>query len=225
MRALDIGLSALRANQQGLAVHGNNVANASTPGYHRQRLEQSARAPSLGDPLRVGRGVDVNSITRLRSSAIENALVRNASLLSQSEGILDVAVQLENIFAPNDGAIHDSLSKFFSAAEQVANAPQDLTVRREFLSAANRLMDSVQEIAQNLSQLRNDAQQELRGPVDDASQRRGVQQGREQCQQRHGDSAVCQCGHGEDHPQQQRESGRPIHSRFPHVQLRHAVHG
>jgi len=165
MRSLDIGLSALRANQQGLAVHGNNIANASTPGYHRQRMEQAARAPNLGDPLRIGRGVDVTQITRLRSSAIENALIRNASLLSQSEGLLEMAVQLENIFAPNDGAIHDSLSDFFSAAEMVANAPQDLTVRREFLSSADRLMDNIREISQNLNDLRNDARQELRSQV------------------------------------------------------------
>jgi flagellar hook-associated protein 1 FlgK len=165
MRAFDIGLSALRANQQSLAVHGNNIANASTPGYHRQRTEQAARASNLSDPLRIGRGVDVVRITRLRSAAVENALIQNSSLVSFSEGALDVAVQLENIFAPNDGGIHDNLSDFFTAAEKTANAPQDMTVRREFLGSASRLVEGFRAIDTQLHDLNRDVLHDLRSHV------------------------------------------------------------
>ena len=37
-----VALSGLQAAQQQLAVAANNVANADTPGFHRQRLEQQA---------------------------------------------------------------------------------------------------------------------------------------------------------------------------------------
>jgi flagellar hook-associated protein 1 len=161
MRSFDIGLSALRANQQSLAIRGNNIANATTPGYHRQRPEQAARAPLFNDPLRIGRGVDVLRISRLRSAAIENALLRNSSLISSSQGSLDAAVQVENIFAPNDGSVHANMSTFFSNAEMVANAPQDLTVRREFLASGSRLMENFRLIDQNLDDLSSDLVREL----------------------------------------------------------------
>ena len=42
-----IGISALNAAQAGLLTTGNNIANASTPGYSREQTIQAA-LPSLG---------------------------------------------------------------------------------------------------------------------------------------------------------------------------------
>ena len=39
MSALSTGLSALRVSQQLLQLTGQNIANANTPGYHRQIAE------------------------------------------------------------------------------------------------------------------------------------------------------------------------------------------
>ena len=36
MSSFDIGLSALKASQRGIDLAGQNLANATTPGYHRQ---------------------------------------------------------------------------------------------------------------------------------------------------------------------------------------------
>jgi flagellar hook-associated protein 1 FlgK len=77
MRAFEIGLSSLRAQQQTLSVLGNNLSNAATPGYHRQRVELDTRFPLRDDDLHVGTGVDVTRIARLRNSAVETALLRN----------------------------------------------------------------------------------------------------------------------------------------------------
>ena len=41
---LNIGLSALLAQQRSLTTTANNIANASTPGYSRQRVELAERA-------------------------------------------------------------------------------------------------------------------------------------------------------------------------------------
>ena len=55
---LNIGLSALLAQQRALTTTANNIANASTPGYSRQRVELSERASErVGHRLRRhGRG-------------------------------------------------------------------------------------------------------------------------------------------------------------------------
>lgn len=165
MRLFDIGLSAIRVNQRELDVLGNNLANAATPSYHRKRADRVTRPPLMSDPLRVGRGVDLQHISRLRNAAVENALLRNASLLSTSRGALDTAGQVENVFAPADGAMHEHLSEFFSRAEAVANSPRDLTVRREFLASASRLSSAFQDADQRLTELRNDLVAELQQSV------------------------------------------------------------
>ncbi len=163
MKSFDIGLSALRAQQKTLSVLGNNLANAATPGYHRQRVELAVRAPLRDDNLKIGSGVDVVRVTRLRNAAIETALVRNTSELSDSQQTQEIVKQIESLLTPGDATIHDTLSTFFNRLEQVSNAPEDLTVRQEFLASAAELMDGFNRMEQQLTSLHRD----VRLAVDD----------------------------------------------------------
>ena len=62
---LRIGLSALLAQQRALATTSNNVANASTPGYSRQRIELIERpVERLGNEM-IGTGVQIALNRRL----------------------------------------------------------------------------------------------------------------------------------------------------------------
>ncbi len=65
--SLNTGLSGLQAQRRALDLIGHNVANAATPGYHRQRAElQAVGAPSNGIFSGPGRpyGVDVIGVSR-----------------------------------------------------------------------------------------------------------------------------------------------------------------
>ena len=65
MRAYDIGLSAIRSHTRTLNTIGNNIANAATPGYHRQRVNLITRMPEIGGDHITGEGVEVGSIRRV----------------------------------------------------------------------------------------------------------------------------------------------------------------
>ncbi len=170
MRAFDIGLSALRAQQQTLSVLGNNLANAATPGYHRQRVELADRFPLRDDAFHTGTGVDITGISRLRNNAIETALLRNSSESATSTETLEIAKQIESILTPGDASIHASLSNFFNRLEKVSNAPQDLTVRKEFLSSASELMDAFNSLDQQLTSLERDVRLNVDDGVKEVNQ-------------------------------------------------------
>lgn len=170
MRAFDIGLSALHAQQQALNVLGNNLANAATPGYHRQRVDLATRFPLRDDNFHVGTGVDVVQIRRLRNSAVETALLRNSSESGASEKTLEIARQIESLLTPGDATIHDSLSNFFNRLEKVSNAPQDQTVRQEFLSSASELMDAFNTLEVQMSSLKRDVRLDLDEGVSEVNQ-------------------------------------------------------
>ncbi len=165
MKAFDIGLSALRTHQQALATMGHNIANASTPGYHRQRVELVNRPPSTSDPLQIGTGVDVKRISRLRDTAVETALLRNSSVSGYASQALDIASQMELFLTPSDTSIHSSLSSFFNRLEHVANAPHELSVRREFLASAQELMQGFGQLDQSLAKLDSDVRSTLKDGV------------------------------------------------------------
>lgn len=100
MKAFGIGLSALNAHQVALSVHGNNLANASTPGYHRQVVNLAGRPPLRSDNFSIGSGVEISSVQRLKSVAIEKSLLRNSSEAGFSQQSLDVAKQVESLLTP-----------------------------------------------------------------------------------------------------------------------------
>ena len=54
--SLQLSANTLRAMQVGLQVTGNNIANANTPGYHRQVARLSTRIPTEIAGLSIGSG-------------------------------------------------------------------------------------------------------------------------------------------------------------------------
>lgn len=170
MKAFDIGLSALRAQQLTLSVQGNNLANASTPGYHRQVARRASLAPLRDDRFSVGSGVNVTRVERLQTTAIETSLLRNSSEAGYSQQTLAVAKQIESLLTPGDASIHASLSSFFNRLEKVANAPQDQTVRQEFLTSATELVNSFNGLDEQLGSLGRDVSLNLNDAVKQVNQ-------------------------------------------------------
>src|SRR3954469_21426863 len=75
--SLSMALSALYAQRRGLDVAGQNVANANTEGYSRQRVGMQADIGSIlatmwARPEGVGSGVGVTGVQRLRDEFLES---------------------------------------------------------------------------------------------------------------------------------------------------------
>ncbi|WP_054704369.1 flagellar basal body protein [Bacillus sp. JCM 19041] len=78
-----LGLETMRravgANRSALQTVGNNIANAGTPGYSRQRVNLQATGGypgvgTFGQPAisgRLGTGVEVNSVQRIRDQFLD----------------------------------------------------------------------------------------------------------------------------------------------------------
>ena len=167
MRSLDIGLSALRTHQLQLATLGNNIANQATPGYHRQRAELVDRIPVTIGAHVLGTGVDVARISRMRDYATEEALLRNESLVGLVNTELDVAGKIETLLTPGDSSIHSRLSDVFNRLETVANHPEESTVRGEFLSAAQSLINEFNRIDSELGAISRRLEADARIAADD----------------------------------------------------------
>ena len=67
-QVLEVARRAILAQQYQMNVVGHNIANASTPGYSRQRAHLVATAPTeSGSGGLLGTGVIVDSVDRLRN--------------------------------------------------------------------------------------------------------------------------------------------------------------
>ena len=92
---LSIARSALSAHQRAMDVTANNVANASTPGYSRQRLMLTPATPLQGPLFTLGRGVDALTLQRSRDAFFDASYRQDNGLLNSSTTMHDYLSQIE----------------------------------------------------------------------------------------------------------------------------------
>ena len=76
---MNIGLRALLTSQASLDVIGQNLANANTPGYSRQRVQLGAAGVVFRGGLGFGTGVDASMIGRSVDDLLGGRLVSKVS--------------------------------------------------------------------------------------------------------------------------------------------------
>lgn len=160
---LGIARSALMVHQRAMAVTGNNVANAQTPGYSRQRLELTQATPGWSPSGSMGRGVEANTISRARDVFFDAAYRRDSSLLNHASTSGDILGQLEaGLGEPGTAGLGASLDNLFTAFGDLANNPTSNTSRMLVSQAANRLTDRFHQADTNITQLISDGIGRLR---------------------------------------------------------------
>jgi flagellar hook-associated protein 1 len=148
---MSIAVGALLAEQGALEVTSNNVANANTPGYSRQRPVLVASDPVIVGQLTLGTGVLLQKIESLRDPILELRIHEE----TQQQGSLDAFVsamqQVEVLFNnANQGDIGTLMSKFFASLQQLSTDPSSLSLRQAVLTAAGNLASGFQTTARNL---------------------------------------------------------------------------
>jgi len=147
--ALNTAYRGLTAAQQGMNVAGQNIANAATEGYTRQRVEQSslaapARGLFSGGPLQPGQGVSVDAIARLGNSFLDGG-VRSASAQAGYASVRSSTLQgIEGVLQePGENGISTALQGFWSAWQAAANQPSEDGPKGLLLNAANSVTDKI----------------------------------------------------------------------------------
>lgn len=148
MQNFAIGLSGLNAAQAALTVIGNNVANAATDGYHRQRIELSPATSG-----QTGGGVDVTGITRMIDTFLEGEITRQESSYGQVSQELSLLSTMETTFGEfsETGGLNATLDKFFNAWRNLAASPLERVPRNEVISTAQSLTDELRSLGASLT--------------------------------------------------------------------------
>jgi len=170
--ALNTAYRGLTAAQQGMNVAGQNIANAATEGYTRQRVQQSSIvAPAQGlfgsGRPEAGNGVSVDGIARLGSSFLDGS-VRSTAAQSGYAGARSTALQgIEGILQePGENGISTALQGFWSAWQGAANHPNDSAAKGLVLQAGNELATKVSSSYRSLEGQWSSVRGQAQGAVD-----------------------------------------------------------
>ena len=127
--SLNVGAQGLFAAQRALDVAGQNISNANTDGYSRQRVQQSARGGSVVPAMfsRSGAdsgGVDILGTERIRDGFLEARAhqehATNAGLGALSSTYADIEATFGE---PSTTGLQSQLSSFWTSWSTVANDP------------------------------------------------------------------------------------------------------
>lgn len=164
-----IGASGLMAAQGNLATTGHNIANVETPGFSRQRVEQSANIPQLIGGGYIGKGVQVAGIERVYNDFLA-AQVREAGTKQSASQVLDTQIgRLSNLLGDESTGLSPVMADFFASIQDIAQHPTDTAARSTFLSTASTLAGRVRDIDGELQRLRKDANLAISRGVDKAN--------------------------------------------------------
>jgi flagellar hook-associated protein 1 FlgK len=154
--SLYTALSGLKAQQRVLDVTAHNVANQTTAGYHRQRVELSAVALATGFnqtsefSMRTA-GVDAVTTSRAVNDVVALRAVREDSLRVSADTSAAALSDIEQMFGePSDTGLSSQLGALWGAFGDLAQSPGDTSARTALLEQAGSVVNSLRSAASNL---------------------------------------------------------------------------
>ena len=165
---LRIGSSALNAASIQLQTTGQNIANASTPGYvRREAILQEAGNNGLSGFI--GQGVNVAQIQRVYDEFLVRESNANRSGAAQDTARSDGLNRLDNLFGDPEtgmGAAYDSLVSSFA---DVTAHPADSSARSAVLAQVSAFASRAAQIDGQMQQLASSAHGQMSTEINKAN--------------------------------------------------------
>jgi flagellar hook-associated protein 1 FlgK len=171
---LTAGLRALQAARYGMQTAGNNVANANTPGYSRQRVDLASSMSFGLAGMQIGTGVDITGITRLVDEGLERRLQMQLGLVGGAELAQAHYREIEGILGEPDEGLSSSFKDLFGAIDQLRTDPSDRALRGGLIQAGNSLSQGFRLVARRFGELSGNTFEEVRGLVRVVNERAGA---------------------------------------------------
>jgi flagellar hook-associated protein 1 len=167
--SLNTALSGLRAAQLAMDTVANNIANANTAGYTRQRVMQAATTPFLHPAGTVGTGVQITDITRIRDGFLDARLRTTAATLGYQDTLAALLQRTEGVMGEPDSGLSVQLAAVWDAFDDLALDPADPSTRRQVLAALEGLAATFRQVDNGWSQLATDTEVRLGVAADEVN--------------------------------------------------------
>jgi flagellar hook-associated protein 1 FlgK len=171
LTGVNTALSGLEADQAALDTIGNNIDNASTPGYSEEVVNLNGTTPEdiaaqsydNGDvSTQLGTGVDVASITRQRNSFLDVQYRAQNTVLGYNTQNATSLGNAQTAFAePGSTGLSSQMATFWSDWNTVADNPTSLSAKQTLVDDATTLTKSFSGLYSQLSTLQSQATSEF----------------------------------------------------------------
>lgn len=156
--SIQLAGNTLRATDIALQVVGNNIANASTPGFTRQEVNFTPAPTQRYGNLLLGMGVRIAGIVQKFDENLGERARGASSDTASSEVQKNIYGQLEGLLGElGDSDLSTSLNNFFASVNDVLNQPESVSVRNLAVLKGQTLAADINRLADRVRQIRTDA--------------------------------------------------------------------
>jgi flagellar hook-associated protein 1 FlgK len=163
---LNIGLTGLSASQAYLNTTSHNIANAATPGFHRQNVTQEARDPQYRGGAFFGTGTGVTGVERSYSQLLEGQVLSADSRRAEYAAYSQFVSQLDNVLADADTGLTPAFNEFFGALQNVTSNPTNVAARQALISSGETLSARFRTLDGRISEISEGIETEMRSTLE-----------------------------------------------------------
>ena len=166
---LGTGVSSLRALQRALDTTAHNIANVSTPGYSRQRVDFATRQPSVFGNSWIGNGVDVSQVRRIYDQFLTAQTRGSSGNLARLDAFAAQAARLDNMLGDTTNGLSTTLQSFTDALSEVSSTPGSTPARQVLLAEGRAVAQRLQTYDQRLREMSADIDTRFAGEAREVS--------------------------------------------------------
>lgn len=168
---MDTGKRSMMNSQTALQTVGHNIANKSTEGYSRQRVEVQTSDPVSEGSLRIGTGSKAVRVTRVNNPFLEKQIEKESAHSSYLNSKADAMSRVEQVYNEQmNKGLGATMDDFFNAYRELSNTPESATTRTLVRETGQSLTKEFNRVHSDLSSVQKDLDTQLRTQVNEVNQ-------------------------------------------------------
>jgi flagellar hook-associated protein 1 FlgK len=166
-QALSSALAGVNTTQLGLSVIAGNVANANTPGYVEEQVNQ-VETTAAGQ---FGTGVTVDGINRNLNTLLQSQLWTETSGGSYADTTAQLYQQLQQTYGTpgTSSSIDGVFDSFTNALQALSTSPSSYSAQEAVVSAAQTVTQNLNSMTTSIQQLRSQSEEGIANDVQSAN--------------------------------------------------------
>jgi flagellar hook-associated protein 1 FlgK len=154
---MEVGKRSLQNSQTALQTVSHNIANKSTEGYSRQRVELQANQAIGEGNLRIGTGAKAGLISRTNNPWLEKQIQKEQTSMGFQDGRTEPLGRVEEVYNEQiNKGLNNYMTQFFNSFREFSNNPESLSSRTMAREASQQLAGDFKRVNSQLRDIQKD---------------------------------------------------------------------
>lgn len=168
---MDTGKRSLMNSQTALQTVGHNIANKTTEGFSRQRVELLSNPPIGEGNLQIGMGARAGVVTRVNNPWLEKQIQREGMSMGYEDSRSDAMGRVEQVYnEQNNKGLNQYVTDFFNSFRELSNNPESLASRTMVRESATAMTKDFTRLTDQLHSVQEDLDGQIKTSVEEINQ-------------------------------------------------------